>query len=350
MSKALLDNPASAANGACIKRVQDLRATFIELWLAAMPYPAEQPVAAAPTAPEPRPMLGIAVRIGAVIVIGVMFLLVKIAGNRGVHVAESLFWRQLTGLPVAIAWLWFSNDLASIRTQQPAGHALRMVLGIAAMALNFTSMILLPMADATTFGFATQIFATILAALFLAEPTGKYRWGAVVMGFVGILVALRPGQDSINGTGIVVALSGALLTSCTVIQLRRLNRTETPGAIVFWFSLTSIVPLGVMQLFVARAHGAETWAVIGGLSLAGAVGQILLTASLRYASVATIMTIDYGSLLWTAVLGYLVFSDSPSISVLQGAPLIIGAGLVIAWREQHLVRRRALERAGYRVG
>ncbi len=305
-----------------------------------MPQPVEQSIPAAAIAPQARPMLGILLRIGAVLVIGVMFLLVKMAGNRGVHVTESLFWRQLAGLPVAVVWLWLSNDLRSIRTSRVGGHALRMVLGIGAMGLNFTSMILLPMADATTFGFATQIFATILAALFLAEPTGKYRWGAVIMGFVGILIALRPGQSEINETGIIVALLGALLTGCTVIQLRRLTRTETPGAIVFWFSLTSILPLGIAQLFMATSHDAETWAIIAGLSFAGAVGQILLTASLRYASVATIMTIDYGSLIWSALLGYAVFSDVPSASVLQGAPLIIIAGLVIAWREQYLARKR----------
>lgn len=302
--------------------------------------PVETPIPASAASPEARPLLGIGLRIGAVLVIGVMFLLVKIAGNRGVHVAESLFWRQLTGLPVAIAWLWWNKDLASIRTKHPEGHAIRMILGIVAMGLNFTSMILLPMADATTFGFATQIFATILAAIFLAEPTGKYRWGAVMLGFAGILIALRPGYQSVNTTGILVALAGALLTSGTVIQLRRLNRTETPGAIVFWFSLTSIVPLGMAQIFVARSHDAQTWAVITGLSLAGAIAQILLTASLRYGSVATIMTIDYGSLLWTAMLGYVVFADVPSVAVLQGAPLIIGAGLVIAWREQYIARQR----------
>ena len=311
-----------------------------------MPQPVEQSIPAAAIAPQARPMLGILLRLGAVLVIGVMFLLVKMAGNRGVHVTESLFWRQLAGLPVAVVWLWFSNDLRSIRTTRVGGHALRMVLGIGAMGLNFTSMILLPMADATTFGFATQIFATILAALFLAEPTGKYRWGAVIMGFVGILIALRPGQSEINETGIIVALLGALLTGCTVIQLRRLTRTETPGAIVFWFSLTSILPLGIAQFFMATSHDAETWAIIGGLSLAGAVGQILLTASLRYASVATIMTIDYGSLIWSALLGYAVFADVPSASVLQGAPLIIIAGLVIAWREQYLARKRDTATAG----
>jgi drug/metabolite transporter (DMT)-like permease len=295
-------------------------------------------------------MLGILLRLGAVITIGIMFMLVKMAGNRGVHVGESLFWRQLAGLPVAIAWLWWHKDLSSIRTARPGGHALRMVLGIAAMGLNFTSMVLLPMADATTLGFATQIFATILAALLLAEPTGRYRWGAVVLGFAGILIALQPGQHGISPTGAAVALTGALLTGTTVIQLRRLTRTETPGAIVFWFSLTSLLPLGIAQFFVGRAHDVETWTIIGGLSLAGAIGQILLTASLRYASVATIMTIDYSSLLWTAFLGFLVFSDLPSSSVLQGAPLIIGAGLIIAWREQYLARQRALKPAEYPAG
>jgi drug/metabolite transporter (DMT)-like permease len=308
----------------------------------AMPLPAEQPVVSSPFQPVSRPMLGIALRLAAMATIGIMFMLVKLAGNHGVHVGESLFWRQLAGLPVAIAWLWWNNDLASIKTARPGAHALRMVLGIGAMALNFSAMVLLPMADATTFGFATQIFATILAALLLAEPTGRYRWGAVILGFIGILVALRPGQGSVNGTGAMVALAGALLTACVVIQLRRLTRTESPGAIVFWFSLTSIVPLGLAQFFVGRSHDFESWLIIGGLSLAGAIGQILLTASLRYASVATIMTIDYSALLWSALLGFLVFSDMPGSSVLQGAPLIIAAGLIIAWREQYLARQRAI--------
>jgi drug/metabolite transporter (DMT)-like permease len=304
-----------------------------------MPLAAENYVAPDIGRPPARPMLGIALRVGAVIAIAVMFLLVKMAGNRGVHVAESLFWRQLAGLPVAIAWLWWTNDLASIRTKRPGGHALRMVIGIGAMGLNFSAFILLPLADATTLGFATQIFATILAALLLREPTGRYRWGAVVIGFVGILIALRPGQEGISAVGATVALGGALLTACATIQLRRLTATEMPGAIVFWFSLTSLLPLGSAMLTFGRPHDGETWLMIGGLSFAGAVAQILITASLRYASVATIMTIDYSALIWSAVLGYAVFGDLPADSILQGAPLIIGAGLAIAWREQYLSRQ-----------
>ena len=297
-----------------------------------------------------RPLLGILLRLAAMAVLGVMFALVKLAGEHGVHVTESLFYRQLAGLPVAVAWLWWTGALASIRTSRPLQHGIRMILGVSAMALNFSAMLLLPMAEATTFGFAAQIFATILAALLLREPTGRYRWGAVVLGFAGVLVALQPGGEAIPLQGAAVALGGALVTACVIIQLRRMAQTEPAGAIVFWFSLTSLLPLGIAVLLFGRSHDAESWAILAGLSLAGAVAQILLTASLRHASVAAIMTMDYSALLWSTLMGFAVFGDIPGHSVWLGAPLIVGAGLIIAWREQYLARKRAMEAAEYPVG
>lgn len=282
--------------------------------------------------------------------LGVMFALVKLAGAHGVHVSESLFYRQLAGLPIAIIWLWWTGALASIRTARPIQHGLRMVLGVSAMTLNFSAMLLLPMAEATTFGFAAQIFATILAALLLREPTGRYRWGAVALGFAGVLVALQPGGGTLTPEGAAVALGGALITGCVIIQLRRMAQTEPAGAIVFWFSLTSLVPLGVAVAIFGRNHDLASWAIIAGLSLAGAIAQILLTASLRHASVAAIMTMDYSALLWSALMGFALFGDLPGHSVWLGAPLIIGAGIIIARREQHLARKRAMEAAEYPAG
>ncbi len=283
-------------------------------------------------------MLGLALRLLAMAFLGVMFALVKIAGNHGVHVAETLFWRQMAGLPAVILWLWWTGNLSAIRTRNPGGHALRMLLGIGAMTLNFLAMMLMPMAEATTIGFAAPIFATILAALLLREPTGRYRWGAVILGFIGVLIALRPGVVGFNVTSASIALGGALLTGCVAIQLRRLSQTESTGAIVFWFSLTSLVPLGIAMLFFARSHDGETWAIIAGLSGAGAIAQILLTSALRHAPVAAILTMDYSGLIWSLLIGWLVFGDIPGHSVWLGAPIIITAGLVIAWRE-HYVRR-----------
>ena len=124
--------------------------------------------------------------------LGVMFMLVKLAGEHGVHLVESLFWRQLAGLPAVLLWLWSTGKLHEVRTKRPGAHALRATLGLTSMALNFSAMLLLPMALATTISFATPIFATVLAALLLAEPTGKYRWGAVLLGFAGEMLAMPP--------------------------------------------------------------------------------------------------------------------------------------------------------------
>lgn len=291
---------------------------------------------------DARPMLGIALRLGAMAALGVMFTLVKLAGEHGVHLVESLFWRQLAGLPAVLLWLWSTGKLHEVRTKRPGAHALRATLGLTSMALNFSAMLLLPMALATTISFATPIFATVLAAIMLAEPTGKYRWGAVVLGFAGVMLAMRPDGTYTGDPGPWIAIAGALLTACVLIQLRRMSKEESTGAIVFWFSLSTLVPLGVGMLFVSQNHDVQTWALIAGLSLSGAIAQLLLTAAMRHASVAVISTMDYTGLIWSVLFGYLIFGDLPTASIWAGAATIIVAGLIIIWREQYLAKQRRL--------
>jgi drug/metabolite transporter (DMT)-like permease len=297
-----------------------------------------------------RPLLGLACRLGAMATLGVMFALVKLAGQHGVHLVESLFWRQLAGLPVVLIWLWWTGGLASIRTSRPAAHAVRMLLGLSGMALNFTAMLLLPMAEATTIGFATPIFATVLAAILLAEPTGRYRWGAVIVGFAGVLLAIRPGQHELPLLGSTIALVGAIMSAGVIIQMRQMTRTESSGSIVFWFSLSSMVPLGIALPFFAQFHDATGWLLIAGLGVSGALAQILLTASLRHAPVAAVMTMDYSALIWSILIGWLLFGNFPSESVWFGGPLIIAAGVFIAWREQHLAKLGRIKAAEYTSG
>ncbi len=289
--------------------------------------------------PEARPMLGIMLRLAAMAVLGVMFALVKLANEHGVHLVESLFWRQLAGLPAVILWLWSIGKLHEVGTANPVAHALRSGLGLGAMALNFAAMTMLPMAEATTISFASPIFATVLAALLLAEPTGKYRWGAIALGFIGVLLAMRPGTAS-HGIGPWIALAGALLTAAVLIQLRRMSKNENAGAIVFWFSLSTLVPLGIGMIFVGKEHDATSWAIVAGLAACGAIGQLLLTSAMRHASVATIATMDYSGLIWSILFGYLIFDTLPGTGTWIGAPVIIAAGLIIIWREQRLARLR----------
>jgi drug/metabolite transporter (DMT)-like permease len=293
-------------------------------------------------------MLGLACRLAAMASLGVMFVLVKLAGQHEVHVVESMFWRQAAGLPIVLVWLWWTGGLASLQTERPMAHGVRMLLGLSGMMLNFSAMLLLPMAEATTIGFATPIFATMLAALLLAEPTGRYRWGAVVVGFVGVMLAIQPDGSTVPAIGTGAALIGALFTAGVTIQMRQMARTESPGAIVFWFSLTSLLPLGIAMLFFVQAHDATGWILLFGLSIAGAISQIFLTTSLRFAPVAAVMTMDYSALLWSILYGWLFFGDIPSHSVWLGAPIIIAAGVFIVWREHHLARQGKLKAEEHR--
>lgn len=310
-----------------------------------MPLAAEHPVTSPPESPAAQPMLGIVLRLAAVAVLGMMFAMVKLAGQHGVHLVETLFWRQLAGLPAVLIWLWSIGKMNEIRTADPLGYALRAFLGLTSMSLNFTAMMMLPMAEATTIGFAAPVFATLLAAVLLGEPTGRYRWGAILLGFVGVILAMRPSANAAFGWGPWIALAGALMTGFVYIQIRRLSKSESPAAIVFWFSLSTLVPLGIGMVFVARNHGMTGWLIIAALSVSGAIAQLLLTAAMRHASVAAIGTMDYTGLIWSILFGYYIFDAIPGPGTWFGAPVIIVAGLVIVLRERHLARQRALKAA-----
>ena len=128
-----------------------------------------------------------------------------------------------------------------------------MALGMAAMALNFAAMIMLPLAEATAIGFSVPIFSTVLAAMVLGEPTGKWRWGAVAAGFLGVLLIVQPGTGEVPLLGASVALVAALLTASVTIVIRRLGATERASTTVFWFAASSLRPAGLLMLWFGRA-------------------------------------------------------------------------------------------------
>jgi drug/metabolite transporter (DMT)-like permease len=291
---------------------------------------------------EPQPLVGIALRLLTALLLAIMFALVKLASTRGVNVAESLFYRQCGSALCAIGLVAAGPGFASLRTQRVGAHVGRMALGLAAMALNFVAFILLPLAEATTIGFSVPIFSVVLAALVLGEPTGKWRWGAVAAGFAGVLLIVQPGSGEVPLAGASVALAAALLTASVTIVIRRLGATERASTTVFWFAISSLIPLGLLMLHFAAAHDAATWAVLAGLALAGGLAQLTLTGALRLAPVALVMPMDYTSLLWAVLLGSWLFGDLPTPWTWAGAPIIIASGLVIVWREHRLRRRAAL--------
>lgn len=286
-----------------------------------------------------RPLAGIVLRLLTAVLLALMFALVKLAASRGVHLVETLFYRQIGSAVCAVALVAGGAGVRSLKTSRWVAHVFRMLLGMSAMALNFTAMILLPLADATAIGFSVPIFSTILAALVLGEATGKWRWGAVLAGFVGVVLIVQPGRNVVPLEGAAVALAGALLTAAVTITIRRLGATERATTTVFWFAASSLLPLGVLMLWFGHFHDLITWAVLGGMALTGGLAQLTLTGSLRLAPVALVMPMDYTSLLWAAFLGIWLFTEFPSHSTWLGAPVIVVSGLVILWREHRLARQ-----------
>ena len=298
-------------------------------------------VPAASLARPHRPFLAIGLRLLAVICLSVMFVTVRLADRHGVHVVESLFYRQALALPVIFAWIATTSGVRSIRTGRIGTHASRTVLGLVGMTLNFLSYILLPPAEAAVIGFTMPIFGTILSALILKEPTGIHRWSAVAIGFLGVLIMIRPDSSHFPPVGVAVAVAAALVTASVSLVLRELGRTENAGVIVFWFTLLSLPPLGLAMLFFGQAHDAATWGLLLLIGVFGGIAQLCLTGALRWGPVSLVLPMDYSTVLWTALLGWALWGDWPMATTWVGAALIIASGLYIAWREHARARRSA---------
>jgi len=290
-------------------------------------------------------MLALLIRLGAIAALATMSALVKLAGQHGIHLLEIMFWRQFITLPILLCWVLATTGMGALATRRPGTHFLRALYGTVGMLLTFGAVILLPLAEATTMGFTAPIFAVILSALLLKEQVGIWRWSAVIAGFAGIVLIAQPGGGHIPLFGAAVAIGSAFMIALISIQIADLSRTEKPLTIVFYFAAFS-APMTIFALpFVFEPHDATGWWLLLAIGVTGSIGQLLLTAALRFGSVASVIVMDYSSLFWATLYGWLLFGMLPPASTWLGAPLIVVAGLVIAWREHRLARARAQARA-----
>jgi drug/metabolite transporter (DMT)-like permease len=290
------------------------------------------------TLPVQRPLLALLIRLGAIAALATMSAFIKLASQHGIHLLEIMFWRQLMSIPLILGWLIATRRLAMLRTQRPRTHFLRALYGTVGMLFNFGAVILLPLAEATTMAFTAPIWAVMLAVLLLKDRVGIWRWSAVLCGFAGVLLIAQPGSGDIPLQGALVALAGAFMVALISIQIADLNRTDKPVTIVFYFALFSVPMTALTLPFAMSAHDGSGWLLLLAIGLTGVIGQLLLTAALRFGAVASVIVMDYSSLFWATLYGWLFFDSLPPPSTWLGAPLIISAGLVIAWREHRLSR------------
>jgi drug/metabolite transporter (DMT)-like permease len=279
---------------------------------------------------------GILLRIGGVTAFASMMAAFKYSATHGVGPAEILFYRNFFSLPTIVAWVLLGGGFTSVRTKRPAAHATRSIVGLAVMCCTFVALSMLPLAEATAISFSAPLFATMLSAIFLRERVMWHRWGAVALGFAGVLIIVHPGGSVLPPLGVAIGLVAAFGAAVVVITLRQLGSTESAAATVFWFNVICVAATALPMPFLFRQHSPGVWAALSIGGMVGGSAQIMMTAALRYAPVSVLAPFDYLQIIWATIWGFILFATLPTIDGVVGTALIAGAGCYVVWRERRI--------------
>ena len=297
-----------------------------------------------------QPLRGILFKILSVMTFMGMASLIK-ASSVDVPPGQAVFFRSFFALPILFGWLALRGELRDgWKTKNPLAHVWRGLAGTMGMGFGFTGLGLLPLPEVTAIGYAAPLLVVIFAAMFLGEEVRAFRLSAVALGLVGVLIILSPrlsvGAEagSRETLGAVVVLMGAMMAALAHVFVRKMVATEATAAIVFWFTITSSV-LALLTLpwgWAVPSPSVVLMLIMAGLL--GGIGQILMTSSYRYADASLVAPFDYTSMLLALVIGYFIFDEVPTGTMLLGAGIVILAGVLIIWRERQLGIARAQQR------
>jgi len=248
---------------------------------------------------------------------------------------ELLWLRACAALIVLLPMIW-RNRADFARLERPWLQLLRVTLSTVEVAAFFLATVYLPLADVVTYYLACPIFVTALSAIVLREPVGWRRWSAVLIGFCGVLIALRPSSQTVSWPA-MIALGGSFSFALLMLITRSLR--ATPDVVLASSQFAGTFALGaVMSPF--------GWITpdLGSLVLFAAAGCISVSAllcvnrSLKLAPASVVVPYQYSMIVWAVMFGYIVFDDKPTMATIAGAAIIIGAGLYIFLRERKLGR------------
>ncbi len=299
-----------------------------------------------------RPLRGIGYKVVSVIVFITMASLIK-ATAPNVPSGEAVFFRSFFAMPVIVIWLALRRELATgFRASNPMGHVWRGLVGTLAMGLGFAGLGYLPLPEVTAIGYAAPLLTVIFAAMFLGEDVRAFRITAVALGLIGVLIVVWPRLSITSGDqfsqaqafGAILVLGGAVFAALAQVFVRKLVKTEKTPAIVFYFSLTATVLSLATLPFGWVIPTASEVALLVGAGLLGGVGQIFLTSSYREADASVVAPFDYASMIFALAIGYFVFAEVPTLTMLIGAAFVVAAGCLIIWREHKLGIERAEQR------
>lgn len=287
---------------------------------------------------QDHPILGMGCAIAAFFMFAVMNVFAKKLSDH-LNVVEIAFYRNFFALLPMLFMIYAMGrkDILTIRSN-PRGIVIRSVGGTISLTLTFAAFAAMPMADTTAFLFTSSLIIPVLGYFFLGESVGKYRWGAVLIGFMGVIVMLKP-TGAVNLHGVLLALSAASMHGILQIVLRALGKTEKPETVTFYLVFVgSAITLIPMPLVFTMPMWAEIPYIIG-LGLTGVAAQLLLSTAYKYAQVSIVTVFNYSGIIWATLFGWMVWGDWPDETIFIGGAIIISSNVFIVYREQKLARQ-----------
>ncbi len=253
------------------------------------------------------------------------------------HPMQSQFLRYLFGFLVLMPWVW-RHGIAAYRPNALGGQFARGALHTLGLVLWFVALPKIPLADTTAIGFTTPIFIMIGAWIFFREPMRWERWVATALGFGGVLIVVGPKLSGSGGGYQLLMLLSAPVFAASFLLTKSLTRTETAGTILLWQALTVTLFSLPMALVVWQRLVAWQWAAFLLCGLLGSAGHYCLTRSFAAADISATQSAKFLELVWSALMGWLVFADVPTESTVIGGAVICAATLWVARREASLRR------------
>lgn len=219
------------------------------------------------------------------------------------------------------------------------GHFWRTLMGTVSMVLGFYAVSLLPLADATAIAFSQPLFSVVVAAVIAGEKVRWRRWSATIVGFVGVLVMVRPGAGSLQ-LGALVALANAASVAVSILLVKRLSDSEEPLMILTQFAIISTLLLALPAIWVWRWPDAWGWVLAVGIALSATVGQYFWVQAFKAGEMSAVAPFEYMRLPFAVFVGWLIWGEMPVVWTYVGAAIVMASALYIAHREHQLARER----------
>ncbi len=290
-----------------------------------------------------KPLKVAASIIGFTLLFSIMSSFVKLAALDGTPIFTIMFWRFAFGcIPVFGYILWKRKLKSSLFHGEWVGLSARAAMGLVAQWCTFTSLAMLPIAEATTLHFASPFIMTLMSIWILKEKVGAWRWSAIFAGFVGVLFILRP-DFSGDFAGQFIALCAATIMSMNMLMIRSLAGKVNIEAITLY---VHIVGFGVMlpvALFQGHLPSPTSFMYLFGAGMVAGFAQLLLNYCYLRAPAPYVSAFSYIQIVFVTVLGYWIFHNVPSHTFFIGAAIIVGSGILIIVREALLRKKNIVE-------